>query len=669
MSALTKSAVPIVWQAQDLLFAAGQAAAVNLAASLANPYGYPVTYTIAGALPAGVTLAGSLVSYDGVGAPASTVATLRADCGVVASVAVRVEIAALAESASHVVYSNGQMSAGATHATIAAAIAAMTPGATLELRNATAGNTTPWAQAINFAGKVGTAANPYRLQVRDGDQVVIRTGGTLLNLTNCAYVEVRGNSTGVTGLQIGDERDYVHTAAEWQNCYPHNYGLLAANSHHWKISNATLTGGRQYYSNDTGFDCADYELNNVRVCKTGTNCYNTNNTDARNICRIRGRRVRIIGCVADHGGHEPFEFCAASLVVRGGTFSGYWADLSPWPGSRCSSSAGNRNFNMGNGPQLIEGATFRDSGDSGDQTKQVLMKNETNHLIMRGCYLLDADSAIYLSAYTTQDESSPATTPSMNHQCIYHCTAYNVKGTWYNNTNNYQAAFGAKFYEQNRVQNNLFMACADGDRSTPAGGQIFSYDSRNVLDGFANGFKGSLIKGNQLGGTSANWNVELKADGGTTGVYPITAPHANWTANISDNRVSAVTFSAEDAAPHRSPTGFSVTNWGTGAAGDAPALATVTAATGNYDPSEWIALDSARPFFDGWGIAGEVGDYVVIGATASGGLTRQITACDYANNRIRVSATTSVTSGDGVWFAGNPANGAASVWDNRGAAQ
>lgn len=671
MSRLAKTAVPFAWSdTSDIRFTRGTSATIDLDARLNNPQGHSITYSMAGA-PNGITLSGDTLHYDGVGASAAAIITVVARSAsseaATDTVHVAIEEVVVPDVATHIVYSNG---VGGTHATLAAAIAAMSAGSVLELRNATAGATTIWAQALDFTGKAGTASQPITVRVREGDKAVLRTSGILLTLANSAYIEVRGNATGTDGLQIGDERDFVHTLAAWANCYPQTYGLNAANAHHWTVRNATLTGAQAYYCNSVAATCTDYEFRDCKFTRAGTNCFNNGNDDARNILLARGARARWVNCTADHGGHDTVAVHAASAVVRNCTFSGYWADLSPYAGSRACTSIGTDNGAVGNGPQLWEGCTIRDSGDSpSGGTQQTLMKVETAHLILRGCYLLDSDSHLWHSNYTSQSEAVPVTRQSVSFQCLYHNTAYNSKGTWWNNNTSYSAAYGAAFYEKNRIQNNLFMACADNDKDTPAGGQVFCYDSRGVLTGYANGWKGSLIQGNQFGGTSANFNLYLRADGGTTGTYPVTAPPGNWSANVAGNRVSAVTFTSLGAAPHRSGAGLSVTNWGSGAAGDAPALALVTAATGTYAAGEWITLDTARPFFDGWGIAGEVGDYVVIGASATGGVTRQIAACDYAGNRVQLTASVDVTNGDGVWFAGNAANGAASVWDNRGAAQ
>lgn len=560
MSRLAKTAVPFAWSdTSDIRFTRGTSATIDLDARLNNPQGHSITYSMAGA-PNGITLSGDTLHYDGVGASAAAIITVVARSAsseaATDTVHVAIEEVVVPDVATHIVYSHG---VGGTHATLAAAIAALGAGSILELRNATAGSLTTWSQVMDLTGKQGTSAQPITIRVRDGDRVVLRTAGTLLTLSNSAFIDIRGNTSGTTGLQIGDERDFVHTQAAWANCYPQTYGLNAANSHHWSIRNATLTGGRAYYCNDVAASCADYEISGCKVTKAGTNCYNTND-DARNILRARGQRARFVSCTADHGGHDTVAVHAAAAVVRNCTFSGYWSDLSPYAGSRACNSLGADNGAMGNGPQLWEGCTIRDSGDSpSGGSMQALMKVEGSHIIQRGCYLLDSDSHLWHSNYTSQSESTPTTMQSISFHCLYHNTAYTSKGTWWNNNSSYSAGYGADFYERNRIQNNLFMGCADGDKSTPAGGQVFSYDTRGVLDGYANGWKGSLIQGNQWGGSSANFNLELRGDAGTTGTYPVDAPHASWSANVVSNRVSAVTFSDVGTAPHRSPSGFSVT--------------------------------------------------------------------------------------------------------------
>ena len=78
MSLLAKTIVPFYWSGPVVQFTAGVAASARLDASLANPDGRTIAYGTVGALPAGVTLAAGVVSYDGQGPAASAIVTFTA---------------------------------------------------------------------------------------------------------------------------------------------------------------------------------------------------------------------------------------------------------------------------------------------------------------------------------------------------------------------------------------------------------------------------------------------------------------------------------------------------------------------------------------------------------------------------------------------------------------
>jgi hypothetical protein len=71
MSRLRKTVVPFSWQTIIVSFTQGTAGSVNLASRLTNPRSYPITYSVVGTLPTGVTLSGSTVSYNGTGSAAT----------------------------------------------------------------------------------------------------------------------------------------------------------------------------------------------------------------------------------------------------------------------------------------------------------------------------------------------------------------------------------------------------------------------------------------------------------------------------------------------------------------------------------------------------------------------------------------------------------------------
>lgn len=71
MSLLTKTVVPFAWSTITVQFTQGAASSIDLAAFLSNPWGHPVAYAAVGVLPAGVTIAGALLQYDGLGTATS----------------------------------------------------------------------------------------------------------------------------------------------------------------------------------------------------------------------------------------------------------------------------------------------------------------------------------------------------------------------------------------------------------------------------------------------------------------------------------------------------------------------------------------------------------------------------------------------------------------------
>jgi hypothetical protein len=81
VSRLRKLVVPFSWNPISILFTQGTASSVNLAAFLRNPDNRSITYSAIGSLPTGVTLSGSVVSYNGSGSTANTSVQFRASSG------------------------------------------------------------------------------------------------------------------------------------------------------------------------------------------------------------------------------------------------------------------------------------------------------------------------------------------------------------------------------------------------------------------------------------------------------------------------------------------------------------------------------------------------------------------------------------------------------------
>lgn len=78
VSLLQKTVIPFSWNTVTISFNHGTPSSVSLATFLRNEQGYPITYGVQGALPAGVTLAGGVLNYDGQAAPTSAAAVFTA---------------------------------------------------------------------------------------------------------------------------------------------------------------------------------------------------------------------------------------------------------------------------------------------------------------------------------------------------------------------------------------------------------------------------------------------------------------------------------------------------------------------------------------------------------------------------------------------------------------
>ncbi len=78
MSRIRKTVLPFRWNVITIAFTQGTAGSVNLASFLSNPENRTITYSVIGALPSGITLNGSTVSYNGTSPVSSASVQFRA---------------------------------------------------------------------------------------------------------------------------------------------------------------------------------------------------------------------------------------------------------------------------------------------------------------------------------------------------------------------------------------------------------------------------------------------------------------------------------------------------------------------------------------------------------------------------------------------------------------
>jgi hypothetical protein len=583
-----------------------------------------------------------------------------------------------------IVYNDGALSGGGTHATIAAAITAASSGSIIELRNRIGGTGTAgtsntlqtWTQVINL-NKAGVT-----VRVRDGDQVRLRTTGTLLTITANNTV-VEGNSSGRNGLELGDPAQW--NPLVWGGDYLHAQTMMVQNCANVRIANLKAHGcGAQYYANEITGTAAGITVRNCEFSKHGTNQDPDGGGERGDILRVSGLRVLLEDCDFFHGGHNTLFVAGPYTVIRRCVFDGdFTGQGTAYPGSRgadfvCggSGTGSNRNPAGSNsgllGPMLVEDCIIKNSdrsqGDSGGSTYSPAAKMMGYRIIQRQNYFFDNVAPMWLIGVASIGTSAGEI---LARGYSYHNTSYNCGGvirTQFTNSTQWNQSL-----QEYRFVNNIFAGLQNGRGGTGTEAEVVNWNANGVgLNGYTNHWKGSVWRDNlfhgpatlmsiRLVGTGAA-NLAVHVNGGSNNGAASTVTNTGWAANIfSNDLTSTVNFANIGSAKNRTKSGFAVTG-GVGA-NDAQPLTTATnAASGSIN----LVVADAGYFYDGWGLAGEAGDYIKIGS----GQPVQITAIDWSSNSITLAEGRSWSVGASVFFAGNPrANTAGVVFDNRGAAQ
>lgn len=128
VSLLQKTVVPFSWDQPVVAFSQGTAGSVDLASFLLNPERRSIGYSVVGALPSGVTLAGSVLVYNGSGPVASSTVSLVASSGGLESTSSPVAVSVEASNAPP-----ATLIAGETFETRAIGFTFVAPAKSLEL--------------------------------------------------------------------------------------------------------------------------------------------------------------------------------------------------------------------------------------------------------------------------------------------------------------------------------------------------------------------------------------------------------------------------------------------------------------------------------------------------------------------------------------------------------
>lgn len=564
----------------------------------------------------------------------------------------------------------------------------ITPGMLIEIQSSVGAGIDVFAESLDLSGIAGTPSLRITVRVRDNgtDRVRFRaTNATLLKLLNTRYIDITGSLTiKDDSLHFGDIADW--NPALFDTCYPQTLSIEGVSSDHFTVKYFTATGAKAYEASIFRESCSDYRIGPFTARGHGTNFYHKNvhasegtYDDWGDLFVCLGERCVVVDPKTDHGGHDGLRVEADSAVVWGGLCDGYWGDkrlatppgytgpIMPTDGGSRASDFGNKGTaNPSNQKLLVHGATLRNSGASSDTVAQPLTKVQTTRGIYRGIYLLHSKGHALHSNF-----SGAGAGRQMSHMHIYQCTL-NGGPVWWNNTFGVNAGTQQGSYAENVVCNNILMGVINNFQNAPAD-NIFHYDSTGLTDGgYANSLRGTEIRNNLIDGPSANIKLEVVGSSGGVGSATITAPLTAWAGLVFGNIRTTIVFTSPGTYPLQVAAGHTVADWGAVAAGLAPALTQTTNAGIN---SMALTVRDGGFFYDGWGNAGELPDYIGIGANAAAAAANivQIDTITYPTTgkptAITLKSPVSWAFGDGVWFAGNPAIGAPQLWDNYGAAQ
>ncbi len=575
-----------------------------------------------------------------------------------------VTVSATGSAPSKVVYNDGALTNGGTHATISAAIAAAVPGDIIELRNRSPGSAT-WAQTITL-NKSGTAQAPITIRVRDGDSVTLSTSGTLLAITG-SNVIVKGNSTGRTGLRLGNPAlwDAADKLTQWNTCYPQTYALTVQNCSGVTVENATIHGARTYEASIIYGTATGVTLRNCELSRHGTNLRTPQGDDAGDLFANSGLRTLFEDCDFYFGGHNLLGAVGPYQVYRRCTFDASWVGVGTGrngmrgavfgPGNASSRIPNTSNPGQW-GPQLVEECTIKNVAESGDQLANIAAKTQGWRVMFRGNLFYDNHAQIWNGPGV--GDVGTATGEVYARGYSYHNTSYGTGGVWRNNTPGSLAAYSDDLASY-RFVNNVFANLSNGRDTTGALSlSVVDWNASNVpLGSFANAWKGTVWRDNLFQGSASAMSFRLRGVSGAA-TASVTSS-AQWPSNVYGNDLAATVNFSNAAA--RTKAGFEITS-GDGFQ-DAAALAT---AVGGGTNATTLVVSDAGFFYDGWGISGETGDYIKIGSNAP----VQITSVNWTTNTLTLATPISWANGASVYFAGNDGtDNAGTVFDNRGAVQ
>lgn len=591
-----------------------------------------------------------------------------------------------------------------TTAGIASCMGAIGNGQSCEMRSRYSDGTTDvWAAQIALSSINGTEASPKTLRVADGDSVTLSqatsSGVALLQLTGVTHVNIQGNSTGSTGLIVGDPTLWAFTCAQATsspthtsptNCYPNDKNTLITSSSDIGLMNLTLHGAAANIASEVANSSSYVYLRKSVVDLHGVNDNKANvlPADSGYLFNVNADHFLAEDTIFSHGGSAAIKITGAFDILRRVVASGTWSDktaATTYVGSAplqilsqdCSSATyGCSPY----GPSLVEDSEITGAGITPNHATVNFAANlEGLGVIFRKNYLYGATKAYLLTACGTAD--SVTTAYREGEQQIYNNTLWGGAAFW-TNSSTYPSTVDARICQKMVMANNLFQ----GGRPGFAGaGSIYemTVNMGNVSSvGYTNAWKGATVFSNIFGvdpaNPSANMQVALTGTGAGT---KLLTDSTTWPSNFYSNRNVSIVWGNSSQTPSQTRAGLVMAKTSSIGVGDSAPITTTTAAGVSVTS---VPVANSRPFKDDWGFSGhtfggfhtEYGDCIAVGPLTTSTILDAVAVrisnggVSYSANTLGVQNAISFQSGSPVWKATDNFDGTCgAIWQNKGAAQ
>ena len=639
---------PTVESTPSPFFTEGLASQYDMGQHVSDLDSDPLTITVQGPLPQGISFVDPNLIYDGIAGPTfSNNHTITVSDGQAQAVSniFTIEVTTLDVV---IVKADGT----GDYTTVGAALLGEVGGTRIRIEPNNPGIEQVFIETLT-TWPDGTDGSETILEGKAGETIrIYSNGSSTLLFTGASYGVIKNLTLG----NADNEWDFADCGTDSVST-TRNLDLNGCD--HFDFRDCQIYGGNSGRANWVSTECDNIRFLRCDFDLAGCN-YDARSThdnfekDRSDLISSRGSNIIFDECTFAHGGHTPLWVTGPKTVVRNSVCDGYWGDLSTFPGSRTANlEPGNskRGAPAPYGPGLFEGNIHKRSDDSGDQDAQNAMKFNGRRLISRGNYIFDNDAAGYSQALVGNPDQA---TDSSEDARIYHNTLVN-NGAFLRISDGDQ---NSDNFTREYCKNNI---CIDMHEGIAESATVHVwFDTSHVPNqGFPNNWQGALFGSNIFKSQTRAFETRLVFTNPTPwslseveGLYP-----SVW----SDNQETNVTFVN---GPARTKAGFQL-QVGSNGYKQAESLTAVSTSATN---TTVIEVDDAIYFYDGWDLSyfGEAGDYISIG-----GQIRQITArsVDGSQHTLTLSSAITVTAEDPIFFAGNYINSGSLVWTNIGAGQ